>query len=82
MCGENLPNITLSVSEDIHSIMKQHGEIKWSEIARRAISEYAKKLDLLDALTQNSELTEEDIMELDENVKKGIYDHYRKKQSS
>jgi alpha-D-ribose 1-methylphosphonate 5-triphosphate synthase subunit PhnG len=81
MCGEYMPNITLSVPEDIHTIMKQHNEIRWSEIARRAISDYAKKLALLDALTQNSELTEEDVMELDEKVKKGIYEHYKRKRS-
>ena len=47
-----MPNITLSLPDDIYSIMKEHGEIKWSEVARRAISEYAKKLALLDALTK------------------------------
>ena len=77
-----MPNITLSVPDDIYFIMKQHGEITWSEVARRAISDYAKKLSLLDALTQESELTEEDIMELDEKVKEGIYNHYKRKKSS
>jgi hypothetical protein len=77
-----MPNITLSLPDDVYSIMKEHGEIKWSEVARRAISEYAKKLALLDALTKDSELTEEDIMELDEKVKKGIYNHYKRKKSS
>ncbi len=77
-----MPNITLSVPDDIYLLMKQHGEIKWSEVARRAISDYAKKLSLLDALTKESELTEEDIMELDEKVKEGIYNHYKRKKSS
>jgi len=76
-----MPNITLSVPDDIYFVIKQHGEIKWSEIARRAISDYAKKLSLLDALTNESELTEEDIMELDEKVKEGIYNHYKRKKS-
>ena len=77
-----MPNITLSLPEDIYSIMKQHGEIKWSEVARRAISDYAKKLALLDVLTKDSELTEEDVMELDEKVKEGIYNHYRRKKTT
>jgi len=77
-----MPNITLSLPEDIYTIMKQHGEIRWSEVARRAISEYAKKLALLDALTSESELTEEDIMDLDEKVKEGIYNHYRRKKKA
>ncbi len=73
MCGNQMPNITLSVPSDIHVIMKKHSEIRWSEIARRAISDYAKKLALLDSLTQESELTEEEVMALDEKVKEGIY---------
>lgn len=77
-----MPNITLSVPADIHVIMKQHSEIRWSEIARRAISDYAKKLALLDSLTQDSELTEEEVMALDEKVKEGIYKHYKRKQSA
>ena len=77
-----MPNITLSVPEDVHAIMKEHKEIRWSEIARRAISDYAKKLALLDALTQDSELTEEDVMALDEKVKRGIYEHYKRKNSA
>lgn len=77
-----MPNITLNLPDDIYHIMKQHGEIKWSEIARRAISDYAKKLTLLDALTKESELTEEDIMDLDEKIKEDIYNHYKRKKSS
>ncbi len=82
MCGNHMPNITLSIPSDIHVIMKQHSEIRWSEIARRAISDYAKKLALLDSLTQESELTEEEVMAIDEKVKEGIYKHYKRKQSA
>ena len=74
--------MTLALPEDVYRIVKEHNEIRWSEIARRAIADYAKKLALLDALTANSELTEEDIMELDEKVKEGIFKHYRRKKSS
>lgn len=77
-----MPNITLSVPADVHSIMKKHAEIRWSEIARRAIADYAKKLELLDSLTKDSELTEEDVMALDEKVKEGIYNHYKRKKST
>ena len=71
-----MPNITLSLPEDIYRIVKEHKEIRWSEIARRAIEEYARKLALLDALTENSELTEEDIMLIDEKIKESIFRHY------
>ena len=68
-----MPNMTLSLPKDVYKIVKEHREIRWSEIARRAIAEYANKLALLDALTANSELTEEDVMKLDEKIKKGIF---------
>ena len=74
-----MPNMTLALPEDIYQIVKSHKEIRWSEVARKAIEDYAKKLALLDALTTESELTEEDIMELDEKVKEGIYRHYLEK---
>lgn len=74
-----MPTITLSLPEDIYSIVEQHKEIGWSEIARRAIEDYAKKLILLDALTSESKLTEEDILEIDEKIKDGIYRHYMEK---
>ena len=76
-----MPNITLSLPEDIYSIVKQHKEIRWSEIARRAIEDYARKLALLDALTSGSKLTEEDILEIDEKVKEGVYRYYLEKKN-
>jgi predicted CopG family antitoxin len=71
-----MPNMTLSIPEDIYHIVKNHKEIRWSEIARKAIADYAKKLALMDAMLANSELTEEDVMKLDKKIKKGIHKHY------
>ncbi len=76
-----MPNMTLSLPEDVHRIVKAHSEVRWSEIARRAIEDYAKKLALLDAMTQHSMVAEEDIMALDYKVKEGIQEHYKKKAS-
>ena len=53
--------MTLSIPEDLHQLIKEHNEVRWSEIARRAMWDYAKKLELLDKLTENSELTEVDV---------------------
>lgn len=74
-----MPNITLSLPEDVYKIVKAHRETRWSEIARRAIERYAKRLELLDALTADSELTEEDIEQLDEKIKESIFKHYSEK---
>lgn len=67
-----MPTMTLSVTEDLQAVIKKHNEIKWSEIARRAMWDYARKLELLDRLTQDSELTEEDVMELDKSIKRSL----------
>ena len=75
----HMPNMTLSIPDNVYEIVKSHREIRWSEIARRAIEDYAKRLALLDALTSKSELTEEDILELDKKIKKGLHEHYLEK---
>ena len=78
-CDGSMPNMTLSLPEDIYKIVKTHKEIRWSEIARRAIEDYAKKVTLLNAMTAESELTEEEIMVLDEKIKSGLQKHYKSK---
>lgn len=56
-----MPHITLSVSEDVYMMMRRHREIRWSEVARAAIAEYAKSLserssgrEILEALPSES----------------------------
>ena len=67
-----MPNITLSISNELHNLVKEHNEIKWSEIARRAISEQAMKLKLMDKLVEKSKFSEKDVEELDHKIKKGL----------
>jgi len=76
-----MPNMTLSLPEEVYKIVKAHNEVRWSEIARRAIEEYARKIERMNALTQESGLTEEDIMSLDRKVKAGIQKHYKSRAS-
>ncbi|ASJ12826.1 hypothetical protein [Thermococcus thioreducens] len=40
-----MPNITLSIPPDIYRRMRKHPEIKWSEVARKAIVEYLAKIE-------------------------------------
>ena len=74
-----MPNMTLSLPEDAYKIVKSHKEVRWSEIARRAIEDYAKKVALLNAMTAQSELTKDDIMVLDKKIKSGVQQHYKSK---
>jgi len=38
-------NMTLAVPERLHRIMKKHSEIKWTEVARKAIEKKARALE-------------------------------------
>jgi Arc/MetJ-type ribon-helix-helix transcriptional regulator len=71
-------NMTLAIPEDLHEIMKRHTDIKWSEVARRALRDYAEKLDKLDKMLQESKLTDEDVTQIDHNIKKSMAKKYRK----
>ena len=62
-------NITLSVPEDVHKDMKQFSEVKWSEVARKAIIEKLEVLKLAESLAKKSKLTEADVREFSKKIK-------------
>ncbi len=67
-----MPTMTLSVPDDLYEVIKQHNEIKWSVIARNAMWEYARKVQLVDRILKKSELTEKDADEIGKIIKKSI----------
>ena len=67
-----MTNMTLAVPEDLHEIMRKYHTIKWSEIARQALWNHARKLELMDKLLAKSKLTEEDALEIGRKINKGI----------
>jgi hypothetical protein len=46
-----MPTMTLSVPDDLYKVIKHHNEIKWSVIARNAMWEYARKIQLVDTIS-------------------------------
>ncbi|NJF25184.1 hypothetical protein [Thermococcus sp. Bubb.Bath] len=54
-----MPNITLSVPPDVYKKMKEHSEIRWSEVARKAIVGYLERLE-----KGNLELPAKDILKM------------------
>jgi len=56
-----MPNITLAIPEDLHTKMKEHSEIRWSEVVRKSISQKIEDLDVMDKLTMKSKLTQKDV---------------------
>ena len=71
-----MANITLALPESVHRIVKQHKEIRWSEIARAAISNHAAKLEMMDRIASKSKLSLKDIEELNERVKERLQRRY------
>lgn len=67
-----MPNMTISISEELSEIIKKHRQIRWSEVARRAMHIYAKKLAILDKLLEDSEMTEVEALELGKKIKHGM----------
>jgi hypothetical protein len=63
-----MTNITLSIPNEVHFKMKIHKEIRWSEVVRRAITDYIGKLE-----EKGSEITTKDLLEeLGDDFKKNL----------
>lgn len=73
-----MPTITVSVDDDLKERMEDHPEINWSEVTRQAIREKIDHLELLDELTEASELTRADVDEIaaaiDEDARESLED--------
>jgi len=64
-----MANITLSVPDNVHKEMKQFSEVRWSEVARRAITEKIETLKMADRLASKSKLTHADVEEFSRKIK-------------
>jgi len=65
-----MANITLSIDEKTYLKMKQFSEIKWSEVARKAIKERLEMLQLAEKLANKSKLTKQDVKDFSNKIKK------------
>ena len=77
-----MPNITLSIPQELKQKMDDLPELNWSETVREFLSEKVKRallLKRLDKLLENSELTEEDCIRLGRKAKKDRYEKLKKK---
>lgn len=65
----NMGNLTLSIPDTVQKEMKHFSEIRWSEVARKAIVERIERLKLSERLASKSRLTHEDIEEFNKKIK-------------
>lgn len=72
-----MPKMTIRIPEDLKHEVNKHKEINWSEVARKSMWQFLKKLELADSLVSDSELMKEEAKELSQKVKHDIAEHYR-----
>jgi len=73
--------MTIRVPDDLKTALDEHAEINWSEVARQSMWEYVRKLEVADRIAAESELTEADAMELGDDLKRDIAQHYTEDQA-
>ena len=61
--------MTLALSEEVHKKMKHFSEIKWTEVARKAIENRLGDLEVLEKIASKSKLTSKDVEELGKKIK-------------
>ena len=67
--------LTLAVPDKLKKDMNELKGVNWSEETRQFLGDRVRRLKALkklDELTKDSELTEEDVLEIGEKIKKGI----------
>lgn len=62
--------MTLAIPDELHKKMKQMNEIRWSEIARRAIEQRINDLEVMDKIASKSKLTKKDVDEISKKIKR------------
>jgi hypothetical protein len=73
----NMVNMTLAVPKELKDEMDIYPWVNWSEVARMAIRERLRELKVLEEFRSDSEITEEDSIELGKKVKKALYKRYQ-----
>ena len=48
MCCDHMPNMTFAIPEKLHNFIKEHREVNWSEIGKRALWDYARKIESME----------------------------------
>ena len=63
-------NMTLALPEELHSKMKRFSEIKWAEVARRAMQEKIADLEEMNKMLVRSKISKKDADRVSENIKR------------
>ncbi len=69
-------NVTFAVPEELHKKMKRFSDIKWTEVARKAIEHRVQDLETLEKITAKSKLTQQDIEEFGKKIKRSAMQRF------
>ena len=61
--------MTLSIPDELHKKMQKFFELRWSEIARRAIQQRVDDLEAMEKIASKSKLTQKDVNEISKKIK-------------
>lgn len=67
-----MTNITLAIPDELHKKMKQHSEIRWSEVVRKIIAEKVQTLETIEKIASKSKLTKKDVDEISSKINKEV----------
>jgi len=65
-----MANITLAIPDELHKKMRRFSEMRWSEIARRAIEQRINDLETMEKIASKSKLTKKDAIEIAKKIKR------------
>lgn len=74
-----MTNITLAIPEELHEKMRQHSEIRWSEVVRKSINDKIEILEMMDKIAKKSTLTQKDVEDIAKKIKKETFKDFNKK---
>ena len=74
-----MTNVTLAIPDDLHTKMKEHSEIRWSEVVRKTITEKIEILEAMDTLAKKSKLTKKDVEEIAHKINKEVFQELNKR---
>lgn len=63
-----MTNLTLAIPDELHKKMKGFSEIRWSEVARRAIEQKVNDLEIVEKIASKSKLTKKDVEKISEQI--------------
>ena len=74
-----MTNIHVAIPNELHKRMKQHSEIRWSDVVRKSITQKVEMLEVMDQIAKKSKLTKKDIEEISEKINKETFEELNKR---